>query len=374
MYQLKQYSSPLIIGWLLICLFASTLSAQQAERISDSGLLGKNIASIDNEGLLHLMRARIDHMADVLELDPQQVGKLRLAASAIIKNRKTPQELFPHMFGNSPKVDGDNKDTFSDNDAESSPDVKKSRFANIRMPIPVRTVIRDKMWIKTVATVFTDEQKEAWTAAEKERKNKIRDIVTEYRTWHLAQRLNLTDEQIAKVKNQVKRIESAWYTWSINFKKFEVLVPTTQRMAKQITAKNLKGILTPEQMEQFKAYSKDNTRLGEDAIASLMPTDADRLQKLRDAAVNFRVCHLAERLRIREAQLPAVRKVVDQVEGDWLVKASLQKLAVFTNGREGFVGVSKQDLADALDENQLQLLETYNNSSNRKINGGSSTK
>ena len=369
----------LLIVALFLCLSQSLLCAQRGfpERIPDSGLLLSQPAARNSDEMKQLMYLYIDDMATTLKLDSKQVSKLRLTANAISKKLVRPPGKVPGVFGIDPNV-GQDTDTFSDQDKEYTPEENeglKKTLMTVVMPVKVSRSLKHEMWTQATDSVLTDNQKEAWATVEKDRQKQTRNAVTHYRTWHLAQRLNLTDEQIEPVAKIVDRLESNWYVRNINIKAFNVLIPGKQHRVKQVTAKDLAGTLTDSQKEAFGRYLKNDSVLSREALTALAPADEQRAAKVRKAAVDYRVWHLASRLRLRMDQIPAVTEVVDAVEGDTLATAILQKKSKFIDGQNGFVSVSTTDLQEVLSDDQLRLLGAYVKSSiRRNKTGGSTTK
>lgn len=352
---------------LLATAFLSPAVAQNLD-IRDYGLFSGRLASRESEHLEQLMSVHIEDMKHAVSLDDASARKLNLVAKVICQ-RLTDPEPIAKAFGieGSNPAPTDDDDSFSDKDSEVKVKEDNTVFRRMILNRPEarkNSVFRDPSWKKAYSSSLSDEQKKQWAAASKKREKNIREAVAGYRTWHLAQHLNLDEKQIEAVKKNVLKYEASWLAKKINSKHLDFKIPRyPARGEKKLGAKDLQKILSEEQRKRYDDYLSKKSSFEPEALKALEPKDPARKQKLRQAVVQYRLVHFGQRLRLRDSQLESVAAVIDKVEGDALEKIILQKHGLFINGHQGFKSIKPADLEGILDENQEALLQFHLTSS-----------
>lgn len=290
---------------------------------------------------------QIEKMQTTCDLSDGQSKKLRLAGKSVAKKLFSAEGMqlqFGGLFGRNEQQEKIDEDSLSDEDAE--PDAKDEdqgqlgQKFKIKRPVSLDQVTKHSLWKKAVQSVLSEKQQTAWKQSEERQAKATRHLVVSYRTAELTQQLLLSPNQVPAVEEVVDRIEGNQLVRDFKTgQQKHVRIVRRNKQRAQVSASDLKEVLTPLQMKVFKNPSSPSTDSGIQALLGqalgMQPKNAR--SKATDMGIEFMDSGLKVKTVANNSPAASigiqVGDVVDSVDGE-PVDTELQFQAAIKRSKE----------------------------------------
>ena len=290
---------------------------------------------------------QIEKMQTTCDLSDGQSKKLRLAGKSVAKKLFSAEGMqlqFGGLFGRNKQQEKIDEDSLSDEDAE--PDAKDEdqgqlgQKFKIKRPVSLDQVTKHSLWKKAVQSVLSEKQQTAWKQSEERQAKATRHLVVSYRTAELTQQLLLSPNQVPAVEEVVDRIEGNQLVRDFKTgQQKHVRIVRRNKQRAQVSASDLKEVLTPLQMKVFKNPSSPSTDSGIQALLGqalgMQPKNAR--SKATDMGIEFMDSGLKVKTVANNSPAASigiqVGDVVDSVDGE-PVDTELQFQAAIKRSKE----------------------------------------